>query len=117
MAAKPLPNYLRMYRKQRHLTQEELAFLVGSRDGSRIARYERFRRQPTLETALALEAALGVPVRELFAGEYAKVEATVRRRARVLTFRQDRGNRKNFSNRHLHELLQRPPIGSDEQKH
>lgn len=84
MAAKPLQNYLRMYRKRLHMTQDELAFLIGGRDGSRLSRYERFKRVPTLDTALAIEAALGVPVRELFAGEYAEVEAKVSRRAKVL---------------------------------
>lgn len=81
-----------MYRRRTHLTQDEVGFLIGSRDGSRLARYERFRRMPTLETALALEAALGVPVKELFAGEFAKVEATVRKRAKVLGYRVRREN-------------------------
>jgi transcriptional regulator with XRE-family HTH domain len=87
MAAKPLPNYLRMYRKRLHMTQDELAFIIGGRDGAKPSRYERFRRMPKLETALALEAALGVPVSELFRGEYAKVEAKVKRRRKVLSYR------------------------------
>lgn len=87
MAAKPLPNYLRMHRRRSYLTQDEVAFLVGGRAASWFSRFERFRRVPSLETALALEAVLGVPVRELFAGEYAKVEETVKRRAKVLGYK------------------------------
>lgn len=86
MAAKPLPNYLRMYRRRIHLTQDELAFLIGGRDGSRLSRYENYQRVPPLEIALALEAALGVPVSELFRGEYAKVEEIVKRRVKVLEY-------------------------------
>lgn len=87
MAAKPLPNYLRMHRRRLYLTQDEVAFLVGGRAGSWFSRFERFKRVPTLETALALEAVFGIPVRELFAGEYAKIEEMVTRRAKVLGYK------------------------------
>src|SRR5207244_1488975 len=68
MATPKLENYLRTYRKRSGLTQREVAFLVGCRNGAQVSRYEKRRRLPPLRTALACEAAFGVPVSELFAG-------------------------------------------------
>ena len=80
MATHTLQNYLRMYRKRSGLTQEDVAYLLGSRDGGKICRYERLTREPTLEAALGYEAIFNVPVRELFAGVFAEVEKRVIRR-------------------------------------
>ncbi len=68
MATPKLENYLRTYRKQSGLTQGEVGFLLGSENGDQVSRYERRRRLPPLETALACEEIFGVPVSELFAG-------------------------------------------------
>ena len=68
MATHKLENYLRTYRKRSGLTQREVAFLVGCRNGAQVSRYEKRRRLPPLRMALACEAAFGVPVSELFAG-------------------------------------------------
>ena len=68
MATHKLENYLRMYRKRSGLTQREVAFLLGCRNGAQVSRYEKRRRVPPLAMALACEAAFGVPVSELFAG-------------------------------------------------
>src|SRR5437879_13516333 len=68
MATHKLENYLRTYRKRSGLTQREVAFLVGCRNGAQVSRYEKRRRLPPLRTALGCEAAFGVPVSELFAG-------------------------------------------------
>jgi transcriptional regulator with XRE-family HTH domain len=68
MASLRLHNYLRTYRKKSGLTQQELGFLLGCKGGDLISRYEKRRRLPPLETALACEAIFGVPVSELFAG-------------------------------------------------
>ena len=48
-----LPNYLRTYRKRAYLTQDELAFLLGTESGTRVSRYERFSREPAFQTVLA----------------------------------------------------------------
>ncbi len=77
-------NYLRRSRRCHHFTQDDIAFLLGGECGTKIGRYERDCRLPPLETALALEAILGVPVRELFVGRFQKVEKEVRQRALVL---------------------------------
>jgi transcriptional regulator with XRE-family HTH domain len=80
-----LPNYLKTYRRRAGLSQDEVAFLLGCQSGAKVSRYERLARQPSLETALAYEAVLGIPVRELFAGVYEKVEGEINKRARLLT--------------------------------
>jgi transcriptional regulator with XRE-family HTH domain len=79
-----LNNYLRTYRKRAGLSQDEMAYLLGCRSGAKVSRYERFARQPTLQTALAYEAIFAVPVRDLFAGIYQKVERPVSQRAQLL---------------------------------
>ena len=68
MATHKLENYLRTYRKRSGFTQREVAFLVDCRNGAQVSRYEKRRRLPPLRTALACEAAFGVPVSVLFAG-------------------------------------------------
>ena len=90
MSLTKLPNYLRRYRKREGLTQEEIAFLLGSKSSTKVSRYERFVRTPNLETALAYEVIFGVPVRELFAGIHQRVQAKVIRRTAILSRRAER---------------------------
>lgn len=52
--------------------------------GKDVSPHERWSRVPSLEKALAYEALYGIPVRDLFAGLYEKVEGEVKRRARTL---------------------------------
>lgn len=85
----PLENYLKTYRRRSGLSQDEIAFLLGSSSGSKISRYERRARRPPLETALACEAIFHVPTRDLFAGLYRKVEKATQSQARLLTKRLD----------------------------
>lgn len=79
-----LENYLRTYRRRSGLSQDDLAFLLGTRSGSKVSRYEHYARQPSLETAIAYEVIFQTPLRELFAGVYEKVEQRVIGRARLL---------------------------------
>ena len=58
-----------------------MALLLGSSDQTRISRYELNKRRPNVDVALALEIILGVPARTLFAGRFADLEASIRRRA------------------------------------
>jgi DNA-binding XRE family transcriptional regulator len=81
MPTQRLDNYLRTYRKHSGLSQDEIAYILGARDGTQISRHEHFCRIPNLETALAYEAIYGIPVRELFAGVYERVERAAARRA------------------------------------
>ncbi|MCE5311430.1 MAG: helix-turn-helix transcriptional regulator [Acidobacteriales bacterium] len=75
-----LTNYLRTYRKRSGLTQDEVAYLLGLVSGSKVSRYELYRRIPNLETALTYEAIFRTPVRELFAGLFAEVEKKMLKR-------------------------------------
>jgi len=90
MASLQLHNYLRANRKRLALSQEEVAYLLGTRRGATVCRNERFVQDPTLETALAYEALFQRPVGELFAGLYHEIEARVAARAKVLAQRADR---------------------------
>jgi transcriptional regulator with XRE-family HTH domain len=79
-----LPNYLLSHRKRLALSQDEVAFLLGTIDGTRVSRYERSARIPGLETVLALEVILQRPAQELFAGLYRKTRKKVEARAKEL---------------------------------
>src|SRR5689334_17389419 len=76
-----------MYRKRAGLTQGELAFLLGWSDGSTVSRHEKRKCVPPLHIALAYEAALKVPVSELFAGILESIQHQTDERSRLLTTR------------------------------
>jgi transcriptional regulator with XRE-family HTH domain len=69
------------------LSQDEVAFLLGCQNGTKVSRYERFDRKPGLETAMAYQIVFGAPARELFAGIYQKVEGKISKRAQLLAQR------------------------------
>jgi hypothetical protein len=50
MPQRKLPNYLRTYRRRACLSQDEVAYVLGCRSGSKISRYENCSRLPTPET-------------------------------------------------------------------
>src|SRR5690349_2829381 len=79
-----LDNYLRTYRRRLRFSQDEVAFLLGTKSGTKVSRYEQGMREPTLETALAYEIVFGTPLKELFAGKVERIERTVAGRARDL---------------------------------
>ena len=72
-----LPNHLRSFRKRVGLSQAEVARLLGCESGSKVSRYERFARTPSLETALACEIIFDVPARILFPGLFARTRRDV----------------------------------------
>jgi transcriptional regulator with XRE-family HTH domain len=80
MPSKRFDNYIRMLRKQRGLSQDELAFLLGWKSGSAVSRLENGRRKPSLETLLTMEVIFGIQIREFYAGRFQKVEDAVRER-------------------------------------
>src|SRR5712691_258127 len=90
MISPQLPNYLRANRKRLALSQDEVAFLLGTQSGAKVCRYERFVREPSLETAFAFEAVFQRPAREIFGGLYQKIEKEVAARAKLLTYKKDR---------------------------
>ncbi|MCG3134361.1 MAG: hypothetical protein HMLKMBBP_01667 [Planctomycetes bacterium] len=84
MSTSHLPQYLRMYRKRNALAQQELAILLGASHGSKVSRYERGNRLPSLSTVMAYEIVFRVGLRHLFTGEYQAVHQQIRQRARRL---------------------------------
>jgi transcriptional regulator with XRE-family HTH domain len=80
MVTPRLENYLRTYRKRSGLTQQEVGYLLGSETGAQVSRYEKRRRLPPLETALAYEEIFGVPIGELFAGRRQAVGRAIQKR-------------------------------------
>ena len=49
-----------------------------------MSRYERFSRQPSLETVFDYETIFGTPVRELLVGAYQKIATATEKRAQLL---------------------------------
>jgi len=85
MTSQKLGNYLKAYRKRSGLSQSEVAYLLGCKNGAQVSRYERRRHMAPLRTALAFQAALGAPVSELYAGTYESTAKEVRSRAQSLS--------------------------------
>lgn len=76
-----LQNYLRTHRKRLRVNQRHVAFLIGSKSGTKVSRYEQFSRVPDLPTVFALEVIYGVPSSELFAGIFDDARRLVEDRA------------------------------------
>jgi transcriptional regulator with XRE-family HTH domain len=72
-----LRNYLRVYRRRQHLTQEELAFLFGYDAESIISRFESEERMITLAVAIACQTIFGVEPKEMFPALFASLEQRV----------------------------------------
>ena len=104
MTSLQLPNHLRANRKRLALSQDEVAFLLGTENGAKVCRYEQFVRMPSLETALACEAIFKRSVSELFPGLYQKVEQKVAARAKTLVER-TRRDKSNQRAARKHETL------------
>lgn len=85
MTSPLLPNHLRANRKRLALSQDDVALLLGIRDGTNVCRYERFLHAPDLEAALACEVIFQRPISELFPGLYQKIEKKVAQRAKTLS--------------------------------
>lgn len=97
---RPLKNYLRTYRRHAHLSQAKLAYLLGGSTGVKVSRYESGKRAPSLETVLAYEAALGVPVCTLFRGKCEEIAEEVARRRRRLEAKKEKRQRVGSASRH-----------------
>jgi transcriptional regulator with XRE-family HTH domain len=104
MTSLQLPNHLRANRKRLALSQDEVAFLLGTENGTKVCRYEQFVRMPSLETALGCEAIFKRSVSELFPGLYQKVEQKVAARAKTLVER-TRRDKSNQRAARKHETL------------
>jgi transcriptional regulator with XRE-family HTH domain len=97
---RPLNYYLRSYRRHAHLTQAKLAYLLGASTGVKVSRYESGNRTPSLETGLAYEAALGVPVCQLFRGRCEEIAEEVAKRRLKLEAEKEKRQRVGSASRH-----------------
>ena len=88
---RPLHYYLKSYRRRAHLSQKELAYLLGATTPAKVSRYESGLRTPSLESGLAYQAALGESVAKLFKGRYAAIHAAVEARRRNLEALKEKG--------------------------
>ena len=113
MASHQLANYLRTYRRKSGLTQREVAFLLGRKDGAQFSRYEKRRCLPPLRMALACEAIFHVPVAKLFGGVHDEVRREVSERIDALGTRLE--ERKNHGRHKL--LIQRKLTWIQERLH
>ena len=90
-----LNNYLRTHRKRLGFSQSEIARLCACHCGTKVSRYERFEREPTLRNALIFEAIFHMPVRQLFPGIFQEVEHRTILQARALLRRLEDTESKN----------------------
>lgn len=85
MHSEPLPNYIKMFRRRTGLSQNEVAALLGAKDGRNFSTYERGLHVPKLETILALEVIFDAKAAAIFAGlAFAAERLTKRQAAAVL---------------------------------
>lgn len=85
MSHTPLTTYLRMYRRRTGLSQEDVSYLLGVVCGTNVSRHEVGGRIPVLETALAYEIIFRASVRDLYEGDFRRIESLIRRRAEGLS--------------------------------
>jgi DNA-binding XRE family transcriptional regulator len=74
-------NFLRNHRRRAELSQDEVAFLLGSRSSTGVRHHEGSIHEPTLRTAMAYEVIFRASLKELFAPIYKKIEGDVIKRA------------------------------------
>lgn len=79
-----LPNYLRTHRRRAGLSQKEVAYLLGCKNGSKISRYEHFSQTPSLKTAFSYEVLFRTSAKELFSGIFQQAEKEMFRRLGLL---------------------------------
>lgn len=76
----PLQNDLLRYRRKRHLTQREVAYLIGHRQAGHVSAWEAGTKTPSLVTALRLSAALNCPLEILFFPLYEELRHEIHER-------------------------------------
>lgn len=77
-------SHLRRYRKHAHLTQRELAYLVGLGGQSIISEIEQGLKHPSLIVEACCEVTFASPLQDLYPALYAKAENEVFERALIL---------------------------------
>jgi len=108
MNPEPLRTYLRTHRRRTCLSQDEVAFLLGSMCGTIVSRHEQGARLPMLETVLAYAFIFQTDVPGLYEGVFQEIQKKVRTRAKGLCRsleRRPKGSRRDHKIAHLKTLL------------
>jgi transcriptional regulator with XRE-family HTH domain len=79
-----LHTHLHVHRRQRRISQQELAYLLGKKNASSISRFELGKRDPSLAATFACQILFDVSPSDLFPKLFTEVEDAVLRRAFVL---------------------------------
>ena len=79
-----IKTYVRPLRRRWALTQRELAFLIGVRNGAVVSRIERLKRPPSLPVTFACMLVFGAAPPELFPGLISQIHDDVLRRVTEL---------------------------------
>lgn len=74
-------NYIRAFRQSACLSQQELAWLIGSSVHTGISRLETFKTMPEVRTALQIAFVFGVPLEKVYPKIVEEAEDEVARRA------------------------------------
>lgn len=73
-------NYLQIYRKRSSLTQPDVAFLMEHQDHSKLSRYEKGQRTPSIEMLLAYHLLFDVPIEAFFERQKQELHLRILRR-------------------------------------
>lgn len=74
------PNRIKQLRREKGLTQRELARLMGYQSISSLSHMEAGRKLPSLRTAMKLEAAFQRPIRDIYPRLFEAIYRPVARR-------------------------------------
>jgi len=75
---------LHFVRKQRRMSQRQVAYLIGHRDATMLSKYERSILAPSLRTALKLSLLYRLPVREIFIEESSYAQDELMKKVKTL---------------------------------
>ena len=99
---------LRNHRRRAGLSQDEVAFLLGSKRGKGAVHADGFIPEPALRAAMAYEVIYRASLKELFAGLYNTVEGDVTKRANKLLRRMPAGSMSEEQLRTLMAIVEPP---------
>ena len=84
MKRRTIAPYLRALRRKSALSQEDVAFLLGTYTGTRVSRHETGACAPPLEIALAYEVIFGAGTADIYEDLQLRIAQDVRKRAHTL---------------------------------
>ncbi|HEX3663765.1 MAG TPA: helix-turn-helix transcriptional regulator [Rhizomicrobium sp.] len=79
-----IPNYVRSHRRRWHLSQRELAFLLGLSSQAVISQHESFSRLPQTKALIKYEVLFGEAISELFPKLRRQAELEIAGQARII---------------------------------